>query len=312
MDMVSGYLAMIATLLLWSGFFLSLRSGAHSELLTADIALTRFVIPCLILLPLVYKARQQIIAVPKRYLLGMFIGSGLPYLLVAGTGMTFAPVSDGSALVPGTLPLFVSGIAVVLFKQPLSSHRIFGLILVMIGIGTFLAQSFSHADSQLLQGHLLFLIGSAMWATFTICARVSNLNPLAASGLIALMSTIALLLVILGGGLDSYLYTHAVSEWPWEQLSGHLMLQGIGAGVIAAFTYLHAISVLGAERTAAFGAATPAVATLLAIPVFAEQPTPLGWLALSLICVGSLIASNILMKKDTSLQYQPPSFKSKA
>ena len=312
MDMVSGYLAMIATLLLWSGFFLSLRSGAHSELLTADIALTRFVIPCLILLPLVYKARQQIIAVPKRYLLGMFIGSGLPYLLVAGTGMTFAPVSDGSALVPGTLPLFVSGIAVVLFKQPLSSHRIFGLILVMIGIGTFLAQSFSHADSQLLQGHLLFLIGSAMWATFTICARVSNLNPLAASGLIALMSTIALLLVIVGGGLDSYLYTHAASEWPWEQLSGHLMLQGIGAGVIAAFTYLHAISVLGAERTAAFGAATPAVATLLAIPIFAEQPTPLGWLALSLICVGSLIASNILMKKDTSLQYQPPSFKSKA
>lgn len=312
MDMVSGYLAMVATLLLWSGFFLSLRSGAHSELLTADIALTRFLIPCVILLPLVYKARQQIMAVPKRYLIGMFIGSGLPYLLVAGTGMTLAPVSDGSALVPGTLPLFVSGIAVILFKQPLSRHRIVGLTLVVIGIGTFLTQSLSQADPNLLQGHMLFLIGSVMWAMFTICARVSNLNPLAASGLIALMSSLSLFLLMASGAIDSYLYSHAFSEWPWEQLSGHFMLQGVGAGIIAAFTYLHAISVLGAERTAAFGAATPAVATLLAIPIFSEQPTPLGWLALSLICVGSLIASNILMKKDTSMQYQPPSFKSKA
>lgn len=312
MDMASGYLAMIATLLLWSGFFLSLRSGAHSDLLTADIALTRFLIPCVVLLPLVYRSRHQILAVPKRYLLGMFLGSGLPYLLVAGTGMTLAPVSDGSALVPGTLPLFVSGIAVILFKQPLSNHRIVGLAIVVIGILAFLTQSMNQANSQLLQGQLLFLTGSMMWAIFTICARVSNLNPLAASGLIALMSTLVLCLLVISGGLDSYLYTHAIEAWPLDQLTGHVMLQGVGAGIIAAFTYLHAISVLGAERTAAFGAATPAVATLLAIPLFAEQPTPVGWLALSLICVGSLIASNVLMKKDDSLQYQPPSFKRKA
>ncbi|KJY84633.1 membrane protein [Vibrio galatheae] len=300
---------MIATLLLWSGFFLSLRSGAHSDLMTADIAIARFLIPCLVLLPLVYKARKAILAVPKRYLLGMFLGSGLPYLFVAGSGMKLAPVSDGSALIPGTLPLFVSGIAVLLFKQPASAHRLFGLGLVVTGIGLFLTQSFSHADANLLQGHMLFLVGSAMWAVFTICARVSNLNPLAASGLISLMSMLALSVLIVTGNLESYLYAHGVEQWPWRELSGHLLLQGIGAGLIAAFTYLHAISVLGAERTAAFGAATPAVATLLAIPIFNEAPSLLGWAALSLICAGSLIASNIFMKKDASLQYQPPSFK---
>ncbi|MEZ8100768.1 DMT family transporter [Vibrio bivalvicida] len=308
--MLSGYLAMIATLLLWSGFFLSLRSGAHSELLTADIALARFIIPCVILLPLVVKAKDAILTVPKRYLLGMFIGSGLPYLLVAGTGMSYAPVSDGSALIPGTLPLFVSGIAVVLFKQPLSSHRIGGLFLVIGGIALFLMHSFGNANSELLQGHLLFLLGSSMWATFTICARVSNLNPLAASGLVSLMSMLALCILIATGALNSYLYQQNVSDWPWGELSGHILLQGVGAGLIAAFTYLHAISVLGAERTAAFGAATPGIATLLAIPVFNESPSPLSWAALALICIGSLIASNVLLKKDTSLQYQPPSFKS--
>ncbi|WP_211253021.1 MULTISPECIES: DMT family transporter [Vibrio] len=307
--MLSGYLAMFTTLLLWSGFFLSLRSGAHSELMTGDIALTRFIIPCLILLPIVYKARANIAVIPKRYLLGMFVGSGLPYLMVAGTGMQYAPVSDGSALVPGTLPLFVSAIAVLLFKQPLSSHRIFGLVLVISGIATFLSQSFSNMNDGLLQGHLLFLLGSVMWATFTICARVSNLDPLAASGLVSLLSSLSLVLLVLTGGIDSYLVTQSLSAWPWQELFGHMMLQGIGAGLIAAFTYLHAISVLGAERTAAFGAATPAIATLLAIPVFAESPSHLGWIALGLICFGSLISSNVLLKKDTSLHYQPPSFK---
>lgn len=307
--MISGYLAMIATLLLWSGFFLSLRSGAHSDLTTADIALTRFLIPALVLLPLVIKSKQAIVLVPKRYLLGMFIGCGLPYLLVAGSGMALAPVSDGSALIPGTLPLFVSGIAVLLFKQPLSQHRIFGLSFVVIGIVTFLAQSLTHMNSSLLQGHMLFLLGSLMWATFTICARVSNLNPLVAAGFISLISSFVLLALIWANVLPSHLATSSVSHWPWKELLGHISLQGIGAGIIAAFTYLHAISTLGAERTAAFGAATPAIATILAIPVFSEQPDVIGWLALGLVCFGSLVSSNVFMKQDTSLLYQPPKFK---
>lgn len=52
------------------------------------------------LLPLVFKSKELIKKVPKRYLIGMFVGCGLPYLLVAGTGMRLAPVSDGSALIP--------------------------------------------------------------------------------------------------------------------------------------------------------------------------------------------------------------------
>jgi hypothetical protein len=31
------------------------------------------------------------------------------------------------------------------------------------------------------------------------------------------------------------------------------------------------------------------------------------WLALGSICIGSLVASNIFMRNDQSMQYQPPS-----
>ncbi len=302
-----GYLSIIVTLLIWASFFLSLKGGANSDLTPADIALTRFLIPALALFPLVLKARSAIAIVPKRYLTGMFLGSGLPYLLVAGTAMQFVPVSHGSALVPGTLPLFVTGIAVLFFKQPLSRHRVVGLGLVLLGIVLFLGNSLSSFNFEYTKGHLLFLCGSLMWATFTISARVANLNALVSAGFISLCSTFLLVLLILTGVLPSHLMDTPIAQWPFAELAVHSAVQGVGAGLIAAFTYLYAVNTLGAERSAAFGSATPAVATLLAIPLFNEIPDMMTWLALGSICIGSLVASNIFMKNDQSMHYQPPS-----
>ncbi|EGU42279.1 DMT family transporter [Vibrio splendidus] len=301
-----GYLSITVTLLIWASFFLSLKGGANSNLTPADIALTRFFIPTLLLLPLVWKARNIVTAVPARYLLGMFIGSGLPYLLVAGTAMQFVPVSHGSALVPGTLPLFVTGIAVLFFKQPLSRHRVAGLAMVLFGIVLFLGASLSSLNFEYTKGHLLFLCGSLMWAIFTISARVANLNALVSAGFISLCSTLLLVLLIVTGTLPSHLADTPIAQWPFTELAVHSAVQGVGAGLIAAFTYLYAVKTLGAERSAAFGSATPAIATLLAIPLFGEIPDTLTWLALGSICIGSLVASNIFMRNDQSMQYQPP------
>ena len=301
-----GYLSITVTLLIWASFFLSLKGGANSNLTPADIALTRFFIPTLLLLPLVWKARNIVTAVPARYLLGMFIGSGLPYLLVAGTAMQFVPVSHGSALVPGTLPLFVTGIAVLFFKQPLSRHRVAGLAMVLFGIVLFLCASLSSLNFEYTKGHLLFLCGSLMWAIFTISARVANLDALVSAGFISLCSTLLLLLLIVTGTLPSHLADTPIAQWPFTELAVHSAVQGVGAGLIAAFTYLYAVKTLGAERSAAFGSATPAIATLLAIPLFGEIPDTLTWLALGSICIGSLVASNIFMRNDQSMQYQPP------
>ncbi|MCG9554746.1 DMT family transporter [Vibrio sp. Isolate31] len=301
-----GYLSITVTLLIWASFFLSLKGGANSNLTPADIALTRFFIPALVLLPLVWKARNIVTTVPTKYLLGMFIGSGLPYLLVAGTAMQFVPVSHGSALVPGTLPLFVTGIAVLFFKQPLSRHRVAGLAMVLLGIMLFLGASLSSFNFGYIKGHMLFLCGSSMWAIFTISARVANLDALLSAGLISLCSTLLLLLFIVTGTLPSHLADTPITQWPLTELAVHSSVQGVGAGLIAAFTYLYSVKTLGAERSAAFGSATPAIATLLAIPMFGEIPDTLTWLALGSICIGSLVASNIFMRNDQSMQYQPP------
>jgi drug/metabolite transporter (DMT)-like permease len=312
--MLLGYTSIAVTLLIWASFFLSLKGGANSVLTPADIALTRFLIPAVFLFPLIYKARNAIASVPKIYLIGMFIGCGLPYLIVTSSAMQYVSVAQGSALVPGTLPLFVTMIAVFFFKQPLSHHRIIGLSLVISGIALFLYSSFSvngdHANNTLIGsqtlGQLLFLLASLMWAIFTISARVANLNALVVAGLISFMSSILLVALIVAGVLPSYLYEHSLTLWPLNEIITHSAIQGVGAGIIAAATYLYAVQTLGAERSAAFGSSTPVIATLLAIPIFQELPTLNSWVSLALICSGSLLASNIFLKKDASLDYEPP------
>ncbi|MFD2176148.1 DMT family transporter [Veronia pacifica] len=303
---IKGYFAMLATLLIWAGFFLSLKGGANSELAPADLALMRFIVPAILLTPFALRARNEIRAIPMKYLVGMFIGSGLPYLLVASTAMQYAPVSHGSALIPGTLPLFVTAIAVCLFNQPLSSHRIIGLIAISVGTVLFLTTSMnvgeisSTYDLAQLKGHLLFLAGSFMWAVFTICARVANLNALACSGLLAIFSCLGLCVSISMGWLSSALVETPLSLWPWQDVITHTLLQGVGAGVVSSFTYLYAVKQLGAEQSAAFGSATPVVATLLAVLLLNEQPDLMTIFALAFVCVGSLVASNIFHKQHRS------------
>lgn len=305
--MALGYASILTTLFLWAGFFLSLKGGAISDLKPADIALARFLVPALVLFPFVIKAMSQLRAVPNKYLLGVVLGSGLPYLLVVGSAMQFAPVSHGSALVPGTLPLFVSAIAVICFKQPLSQHRIIGLSAVLLGIAVFLLSNLGDEYNwPQLKGHLLFLCGSLMWAIFTISARVANLSAQVCAGFVSVISFAMLIIAAGFGWIDSYLVITPVSHWPWNELFGHIMLQGVGAGLIASFTFLYAVRNIGAEASAAFGSLTPALATLLAIPAFNERPDTLTWCALFLVTCGSIVASNVLMQQDPNQKYQPP------
>ncbi|MGR5133730.1 DMT family transporter [Vibrio alfacsensis] len=308
--MVLGYAAILITLLLWSVFFLSLKGGAISELQPADIALARFLLPALVMLPFVFKHQGKIRSVPNKYLFGIVVGCGLPYLLVASTAMQYVPVSHGSALIPGTLPLFVSAIAVMCYQQPLSRHRVIGLCSVLLGIVTFLI---SNVDSQYneaqLQGHLLLLLGCFMWAAFTISARVANLNAYVTAGFTAIIS-LAMLIVAVGfGWLESYLAKVPISQWPWQEVINHVILQGLGAGIIASFTFLYAVRTIGAEASAALGSLTPVVATLLAIPIFHEHPDIITWCALILVTCGSIVASNVFMKQDPSQTYRPPAHK---
>ncbi|MFC6672457.1 EamA family transporter [Marinobacterium aestuariivivens] len=109
--------AMAATLLIWTGFLLSLRAGSQSALTSTDLALMRFGLPALVFMPLLWRGWPQFRRVRWRQALLLMLG-GLPFFYLISLGSQLAPAAHAGALVPGTAPLFVTGLAVLVFGEP--------------------------------------------------------------------------------------------------------------------------------------------------------------------------------------------------
>ncbi|KJZ15479.1 hypothetical protein TW85_05100 [Marinomonas sp. S3726] len=286
----------LVTACIWASWLISVKMGATSSLTMFDLSMMRYGMPALIFAYFTYQARAQIRKVPLHILGGISLGAGVPFFYLASQGMHFAPVSHAGLLIPGTFPLFVTGIAVLIYKEPLSSQRFMGLAAIAIGILTLLAESFFAGSGQVLTGDLYFLGASFCWALFTVSLRVSGLPPLAATGLLGLVSCSLLLLLFAFGLLDSGVFG-ANQTLDMSLIGTQFLIQGIMVGLVTGFSYGFAIRQIGAENTAAIGSLTPVIASVAAYPILAETLSINGVLSMSLICFGVLCASGVKLNK---------------
>lgn len=288
-----GVMSALVTACIWASWLISVKMGATSALTMFDLSMMRYGMPALMFAYFTYQARAQIRKVPLHILAGISLGAGVPFFYLASQGMHFAPVSHAGLLIPGTFPLFVTAIAVLVYKEPLSSQRLMGLAAIAIGIITLLAESFFSQSGQVLKGDLYFLGASFCWALFTVSLRVSGLPPLAATGLLGMVSCVLLVLLYALGVLDSGLLSVSSNTLVLTQF----LVQGIMVGLVTGFSYGFAIKQIGAENTAALGSLTPVIASIAAYPILAETLSINGILSMSLICFGVLCASGVKVSK---------------
>ncbi|WP_140054412.1 DMT family transporter [Oceanospirillum sanctuarii] len=279
--------AALMMVFVWSGYFLSLRAGAVTPISTFEIAMLRFGLPGLILLPVFFRNIQKIRQVPVIYLLGMLIGGGLPFFWLGAMGMQLGQVAEGSTLIPGVAPLFVTMMAVLIFNQPLSGWRLAGLILIFSGVIAFIANSV--AGSTHVGAIVLFLSASFLWALFALSIRQCGLSPLVAASTVAVPTGTLLLLsgLILQPELGWFQLT-------LEQQLGQLVAQGLGAGLASGLLFAFAISRLGAEVTSAIGSLTPVAASAIAYLWFGEEVTLMIIGGIALISLGVVLASGMI------------------
>lgn len=286
-----GVLAMLATLLIWVGFLLSLRAESQSVLTPTDLALMRFGLPALLFLPLLLRRRAVLGAIRWRYAAMILLG-GLPFFYLVSLGSGFAPAAHAGALVPGTAPLFVTGLAVLVFKEPLPRKRLLGLGVILLGVLVLLGSALLELQQGYWRGHLAFLGASLLWACYTLGLRVAGIGALEATALLCCGSLLGLGLLLSVGLVESNL-----TSVSWEATWPFLLAQGLGAGIIGGFTYGVAIRQLGAEKTAALGSFTPALAALAAIPLLGEQLSLSGLVAVLVIMLGVALASGVRWRK---------------
>lgn len=274
-----GWVALAVTVCIWAGFFVSLRAGARAQLSPAEIALIRFLPAGLVFAPILWQRRRRFASLSPLLWVSIVAGAGLPYFLVAAWGMRHAPVADGSTLIPGTIPLFVALLGALQFgRQALSRWP----ALLLIGCGALGLVLVNQGQGDLLQGYALFMLGSMMWANYTLALRQAQLAPVEAAALISTVSLLALL---------PWLVLHppvGLLSLPSQDLLLQLVLQGVGVGLVSTMAYAQAIATLGAQRAATGGALAPVLAATVAMPLFGEVPSMAGWLSMAMI-VGGVI-----------------------
>jgi len=286
--------AALLTVAIWGGWIVATRYSAETALGPIDIGLFRYGPPAILLAPIWWRVGL----VPRNLspgLLSLIIaGSGAPFLLVAATGMRFAPAAEIGALLPGTMPLWAALIGCWLKTAHISRTQWLGYGLIAAGIAAIAAADFhglagvtnQTAQSSSWIGHLSFIAAGALWAIYGHAFKRSGLTALQAAGIVAAWSFLLhLLLAIIFG---TAIWQVGAQIWLPQ-----LLIQGGLSGLVAIIAYGIAIRRLGATRAASFSALVPVLALLGGVVFLGETPQRTSLLATVSVTIGVALASHI-------------------
>jgi drug/metabolite transporter (DMT)-like permease len=298
---VTGLIAAVVTVLIWSAFIVIARASAKATLAPFDIALLRILGASLVLLPLgIWLTRRPVAnsaTLPKEAssllglsplslkitaLCGLF--GGLGYAVLAYGGFFYAPAAHASVLMPGSLPLWTSLLALLILKTPVSGARATGLLLIVLGDllvgGASLLRAFE--GGEVWKGDLLFMSAAVSWSVYSVLARRYRLDAVRAVTAItvfALLSFVPLyaLLLVFGG------MTSQLSAAPWSEIIFQMLFQGVASVAISGITFTRMIEYYGPVRSTMITALVPGLSALGAVVFLGES---LSWnLLTGLVCV---------------------------
>ncbi len=278
-----GALYGLAAVSIWSGWIVVARLGLRTSLTPWDIAALRFGVAGLLLLPYVLSKGLAIDRLGWGGLAAIVLGGGAPVLL-ANTGLLFAPAAHAGALFPGVMPLMVAILAAVILTEAFTKEKWLGFALILPGVFA-VAWDGSSTGSQQTIGHALFLGSGLAWACYTVAMRGARLDGLHAAAIAAVG---ALLLYVPAYWLVS---GESLTRAPWPDLALQAVVQGLLTAIISLLLYGRAVAILGASSGAAFAALCPAMTALMAIPILGEWPSAIDWTAIAMISIGVYIVS---------------------
>ena len=287
-----GLLAALITVTIWTAFIVIARASAKGALTPFDIALARIIGASLVLAPLgawlVRGDRNHCgqpgtgassffglspLSLRVTALCGLFGGFG--YAALAYSGFFFAPAAHASVLMPGSLPLWTTLLAVFLLHDRITPVRALGLTFILAGDllvgGASLLRAFE--GGEVWKGDLLFMTAALCWSTYSVLARRHALDAVRATVAItvfALFSYVpAYSLLLAFGVLQSHLLTAPLGEVLFQAL-----FQGVGSVAISGITFTKMIQHYGPVRSTMITALVPGLSALGAVFFLGE---PLHW-----------------------------------
>jgi drug/metabolite transporter (DMT)-like permease len=283
--LIQGYVAALATVVIWAGFILVSRLGGKTGLTSWDIIALRLGTGSMLLLPFCTTIPRATWMNPRMWL--MTLVGGLTFLVLVYAGFKHAPAAHGGILLPGMQPFLVTALAWALMGARPPRARLWGLLPIALGVACVAMPQMlgTYGGLDMALGDGLLLGASVAWAIYSVLVKKWAFDPWLLTRFVAVGSALLYLPVYalwLPKGLETV---------PASMLIFQALYQGIGPTIVAMVLFLRAVAILGAERTGAVVALVPVLAGLGAVPLLGEPLT--GWLlaGLALVSTGAYLSS---------------------
>ena len=279
--------------LIWGAWPVISAVGIRQSLAGSDIAALRFLVAGLVLLPLVIRRGHGGLGWGRALIISLCAGA--PYVMTSAGGLAYAPAGQGGIITPSCTLIFTTLGGWLLLGDRPPRQRLIGVAIILAGVALIGAPAFTGetfggeaGGSQQWKGHLLFVAGGFLWASYTLTSRAWQVDPLQATALVSVLS------LALYGPVYLAFAGPRLLEAPLAEIAGQALFQGLFAAILALLCYTRAVAILGAGRGAVFATLVPAIALILAYPLLGEVP---GWRELlggGLVTLGMITALGFL------------------
>lgn len=203
-------------------------------------------------------------------------------------GVTLAPASDGSVIFPALTPVITAVVLILSHRETARPARVMGLILGVGGAALFFFTTNAHGapGSTRLMGDTIFLVGAAVWSTYTLLNRrlVAGMDPVQAVTYSTVAGSIAL------GAMAAPHF----GDVAWGSLSTGFWINAvylaIGPTAVAYILYVRGIRDVGASAASVMMFAVPLFGTVFSFISLGESFTWSQGAAAVIMVGGALLA----------------------
>lgn len=273
------------TVSIFSGWFVITRFSVTRELRIWDITALRFGIGAVLLAPVLIRRRNTLSR--RAWVEGLVFALlwGMPFVLLVALGLRLTSAAQAASIAPTLMPLFAGIFAWAFLGERPSGKRWAGYAAIFAGLCLLVLSGAAAHGPPSLVGLGALAAAAAMWAIYTLLFRRSGLTPIESAALICFWSAAVFLPIYGLGGLSRLGHAGAA------EIALQVVYQGMLMSGVAIFTFNRAVFLLGSSAATAIIALIPAIASLLAIPVLGEIPSPAEGAAIVVIIAGVLLAA---------------------
>ena len=288
-----GVLIALLTVSIWAVFIVATRFSVSTNFTVEEVIFLRLVPSTIIMAPFMIK--YDLIPRGLSWLKAgmLMIGASAIFPYIVSSGLSFAPASDGGVLAPGMLPFWTALAAFFILGEKLDKVRRTGLFIILVGaLMVGLWQIIFNSAEGVWRGHILFLVGSGLFAIYSVIFRQSGLTPLHGLLIGLFWGTLFITPILLLTGRVNF------SDVSAFDIGITIFIQSLIIGILATILFNYGVRLIGGSEMGAFGALTPILAMLGGI-LFLNESVPLIKMAgIILVAIGVFLASGILKQKS--------------